>query len=246
MKLFSFTLVTIGVSNAAPGLWEQCRSQNGTEIGCDKGLVCVPDVEHYGLCYTKVVEESAQCGGLGWNVNCVNGTTCSRQNEGWATCKSAVDNINPAAEWQECNLEDSDKACANDLICVDDDDYRGLCVKEVAEVWGQCGGSGWTTDCESGSSCMVKTATYSQCVPDDSQSGETSSGNNSLSEDQALTAASIQNMGALAVFVDMSSLLKPLAQLHQIAAAVKKMPCSFRMVFTETTCKDDEQTGSST
>ncbi|ETI53862.1 hypothetical protein F442_03240 [Phytophthora nicotianae P10297] len=180
MKLYTLTTIGIGVSNAAPGMWEQCRSQNGTEIECDKGLACVPDVEHFGLCYLKVVEESGQCGGLGWNVSCVNGTTCSRQNKGWASCESTGDHDYPSAEWQQCDPQDSGNACADDLICVDDDDYHGLCVKEVAEPWGQCGGSGWTTDCENGSSCKVKTVTYSQCVLEDPQAEETSSENSSL------------------------------------------------------------------
>ncbi|EEY59211.1 uncharacterized protein PITG_11696 [Phytophthora infestans T30-4] len=135
MKLIIITLVSGGirVSNAAPGLWEQCRSQNGTEIECAGGLVCVPDVEHYGLCYLKVVKKSGQCGGLGWNVSCVNGTTCSRQNEGWASCEPTVDDLYRAAEWQQCDPKNSGNTCAHDLICVNDDDYHGLCVKQLMQ-----------------------------------------------------------------------------------------------------------------
>ncbi|KAK1934126.1 putative polysaccharide-binding protein [Phytophthora citrophthora] len=168
MRALSVTLtgISLGVSSAASGLWEQCRSANGTEIACVERLVCVPDVEYYGLCYNEVVEESGQCGGLNWNVSCVNGTTCTRQNEGWATCELTIEDLNPAAEWQQCDPEDSGNACADDLICVNDTDYHGLCVKEEVELWGQCGGSGWTTNCEIGSSCEAKTATYSQCIPD--------------------------------------------------------------------------------
>ncbi|KAG7391601.1 hypothetical protein PHYPSEUDO_004103 [Phytophthora pseudosyringae] len=248
MKIFSVTLMTsvVGVSKATPGLWEQCRSENGTEIACDAGLVCVPDVEYYGLCYTEVVEEAGQCGGLGWNVSCVNGTACARQNEGWASCESTVDDgLYTAAEWQRCDPEDSSNACADDLICVDDDDYHGLCVKEVAELWGQCGGSGWATVCEIGSYCAVKTATYRQCVSDDSQVDDSSSGDDSVGDDEALTAVSSQKQGALVlgVFIDMSSLLKPLAQLQEVATAAKKFPCSIRMMlFTETTCEQTRNT----
>ncbi|EGZ24871.1 hypothetical protein PHYSODRAFT_462353, partial [Phytophthora sojae] len=131
--LFGAVGLGMGVSSANPGPWEQCRSENGTEIACDKGLVCVPDVEYYGLCYTEVVGESEQCGGLGWNVSCVNGTTCERQNEGWASCQSTADARGPGAEWQQCDPEDSGNLCADSLICVDDDDYHGICVRQVAE-----------------------------------------------------------------------------------------------------------------
>lgn len=248
MRTFGVMLVTSGgvsVAASTPGLWEQCRSENGTETPCEKGMVCVPDIEYYGLCYTEVADVLSQCGGLGWNVSCVNGTTCERQNEGWATCESPIDDLTPAAEWQQCDPNDSGDTCADDLICVDDNDYHGLCVKDVAELWGQCGGSGWTTDCETGSSCEFKTTTYSQCVSTDSQSGDVSLGDNSSVDDEALTTAQSQKQEALglAIFYDMPSLLKPLAQLQEIATAAKKFPCSIRMmVFTETACKGSEQT----
>jgi hypothetical protein len=231
MKLFKATTLALGgVSAATPGLWEQCRSENGTEVTCETGLVCVPDVEYFGLCYTEVVEAAGQCGGLGWNVSCVNGTTCERQNEGWATCESATDELDQAAEWLQCDPEGSGDECADNLVCVDDNDYHGLCVKEEAGLWGQCGGSGWITDCELGSWCEPKTETYSQCVPQDSSSGS----------EMALAAVSTQKQGDLsfARFVDLSSLLKPLARLQEIAKAAKELPCAMRAIaFPDTDCK---------
>ncbi|KAE9004851.1 hypothetical protein PR003_g18681 [Phytophthora rubi] len=240
MRVYSVLLVVIGlgVSSATqtPGLWEQCRAENGTEIACGKGLVCVPDVEYYGLCYVEVAGESEQCGGLGWNVSCVNGTTCERQNEGWASCESTTGDLVPAAEWQQCDPEDSGNACADNLICVDDGDYHGLCVQEVAELWGQCGGSGWTTDCEDGSFCEIKTATYSQCVSDDSRAGDSSVGD----AETLTTGAALQ--GALSITIsiksiDVSSLARPLAQLKELANEVKNFQCSVRtIVFPDTIC----------
>ncbi|POM67306.1 LOW QUALITY PROTEIN: Hypothetical protein PHPALM_16725, partial [Phytophthora palmivora] len=180
-------------------------------------------------CYTEVVEESGQCGGLGWDVICVNGTTCTRQNKGWATCESTAKVTYPAAEWQQCDLQDNDNVCADGLICIDDNDYHGMCIKEVAELWGQCGGSGWVTDCDIGSRCEAKTVTYSQCVPNDSQS-----------EKSASVGGSPE--AGLAVFLDVSSLLKPIAQLKELAATVKDFPCSMRkFVFPETNCYDDKE-----
>ncbi|GMF37948.1 unnamed protein product [Phytophthora lilii] len=235
MRFPAFVLAAIGlgVSDATPGLWEQCRSANGTDVACSEGLICVPDVEYYGLCYTKVVDESGQCGGLGWNVSCVNGTTCERQNEGWASCEPTDAALDPAVEWQQCDPEDSGNACADGLMCVDDNDYHGLCVKEEAELWGQCGGSGWVTDCEFGSSCQVKTATYSQCLPEDSQSEDSSSG-----DDETLTSAPAQQQAAfgLALFFDMSSLLKPLAQLQEVAKTAKEFQCAMKNMVFQTPC----------
>ncbi|GMF54172.1 unnamed protein product [Phytophthora fragariaefolia] len=244
MRIVIILLVAIGLDTAyaAPGLWEQCRSENGTEIACGDELVCVPDVEYFGLCYTKVVGESEQCGGLGWNVSCVNGTSCERQNEGWASCKSSADALDFAAEWQQCDPEDSGGACADNLICIDDNDYHGLCVKEVAELWGQCGGSGWTTACEHGSTCAAKSATYSQCVLDESQSGDTSA----VDDEGAIITAQVQEALGIVVSVksiDVSSLIKPLAQLQEVAAELKSFQCTVRTIFyPDTNCDGTDQT----
>ncbi|KAG6579772.1 RxLR-like protein [Phytophthora cinnamomi] len=223
MRVLMIVVVGLGSSTATPGLREQCRSEN------------------------EVAGESEQCGGLGWNVSCANGTTCERQNEGWASCESTSGVLNPVAEWQQCDHEDSGNACADNLICVDDNDYHGLCVKEKAELWGQCGGAGWTTDCEDGSVCEVKTATYSQCVSDASKAGDPSVGD---AETLAAVTAGLQGtVGITMSFksIDVSSLVRPLAQLQEIAEQIKNFPCSVRtIVFPDTICEGSDKSSNST
>ncbi|KAI0091083.1 endo-1,4-B-xylanase A [Irpex rosettiformis] len=73
-------------------------------------------------------------------------------------------------------------------------------VYAQSQVWGQCGGQGWTgpTTCVSGSTCVAQNAWYSQCLPGNLQSSGSTSAPSTTTTSSGSQSTSTAKLNTLA------------------------------------------------
>ncbi|TYZ62977.1 hypothetical protein PybrP1_008115 [[Pythium] brassicae (nom. inval.)] len=70
------------------------------------------------------------------------------------------------ARWGQCKYtnEPNPRACEAGSVCRVRDQNSGMCYKEPAGEWEQCGGFNWTGSCTGGLKCVRRDGEYAQCL----------------------------------------------------------------------------------